>query len=88
MKEKVFNFATSTGSTIRSLPIVLGFILCAVIGIGGVAVLSWALDFITEFAESNLMKVICIGLALYMAEKSKKGGRILMFSGIIGVIAA
>lgn len=88
MKEKVFNFATSTGSTIRSLPIVLGFILCVVIGIGGVAVLSWALDFITEFAESNLMKVICIGFVLYMAAKSKKGGRILMFSGIIGVIAA
>ena len=48
MKEKVFNFATSTGSMIRSLPIVLGLILCAVIGFGGIALLSWALDFITE----------------------------------------
>lgn len=75
MKEKVFSFATSTGSMIRSLPIVLGLILCAVIGFGGIALLSWALDFITEIAESNIMKVACIGFVLYASVKSKKGNK-------------
>lgn len=87
MKEKVFNFATSTGSMIRSLPIVLGLILCAVIGFGGIALLSWALDFITEIAESNIMKVVCIGFVLYASVKSKKGNKIVLFTGIIAVVA-
>ena len=87
MKEKVFNFATSTGSMIRSLPIVLVLILCAVLGFGGIALLSWALDFITEIAESNIMKVACIGFVLYASVKSKKGNKIVLFTGIIAVVA-
>lgn len=84
MKGKIINLATSVGFMIRSLPIVLGIILCAVIGFAGVGIFSWAVNFITEVAETNAMVFVCMGVLLLLSVKTKM---VFALHGLFGVVA-
>lgn len=81
-------FGSTQASNIRSLPLALGMLLCAVIGFVGVGLLSWSLDFAIELASSNLIILICIGVLVFLSVKTKKVFTLVSLPGIIGVAFA
>ena len=77
-------FGCMQAANIRNLPLALGLVLCAIIGIVGVGIFSWILNFATELAGSNLIILICIGALVVLSVKTKKG---IMLAGLFGIIS-
>lgn len=81
-------FGSMQAANIRSLPLVLGLVLCAINGFVGVGVFSWILNFTIELASSNLIILICIGVLIFLSVKTKMVFTLVSLPGIIGIAFA